>query len=394
MISYAEALRRVLSEVAPLPREEVPLREALGRVCAARITSRRTLPAFDNSAMDGFAVAAAAVRRAGALLPVAGSLAAGDAPRTLQRGFACEIMTGAALPRGADAVVAVESTRRSGCGRDVVIERPCAPGDFVRRAGTDFAKGQLVADARTVLEPRHLMALAALGVSRVAVRRRPKVAVLATGKELVAPERHPRPGQVHDASSTFLVAALEAAGCEARHHGIVGDDPAEFRRRMKKILASKPDAVLSTGAVSMGKHDFVTAQVQALGARLLYHKVAIRPGKPGLVARFPRGPLFFGLPGNPISTVVGFRFFVLPCLRRALGLPDEKPARAVLAADAEKPAGLRCFFKARLEGGKVRILPGQGSFQIRPLLEADCWAVLPEAGDRARAGTAVEVHPL
>jgi molybdopterin molybdotransferase len=218
--------------------------------------------------------------------------------------------------------------------------------------------------------------------------------VLATGKELVPPERRPKPGQIRDGSSSFLMAALEQNGCEARHFGIVRDDPKDFAHKMKKILAAKPDAVLTTGAVSMGKHDFVTAEVARLGAKLLYHKVAIRPGKPGLVARFHRGPIFFGLPGNPVSTVVGWRFFVRPYLQRCLGLPAEIPRRARLSARVEKPEGLRCFFKARREGDSVRVLRGQGSHMISTLLEADCWAVLPEARSGIRAGKEVEVYPL
>jgi molybdopterin molybdotransferase len=174
----------------------------------------------------------------------------------------------------------------------------------------------------------------------------------------------------------------------------VRDDPRRFRAVLARALRWKPDTVITTGAVSMGKHDFVTGEVRRLGAKILYHKVAIRPGKPGLVARLPNGPVLFGLPGNPVSTVVGWRFFVLPHLRRRLGLPPAPAQRLRLVSPAPKPEGLRCFFKARREAGGVRVLPGQSSHQISPLLAADCWAVLPERGALTRARTLVEVHPL
>lgn len=395
MIRYAEALRRIRQAAAAaglFRAEDVVLAGAAGRVTAARLVSLEDLPRWDNSAMDGYAVRAA---DAPGRLPVAASVSAGDQPpRSLARGTACEIMTGAPLPAGADAIVPVELAERD----DGLVRLPgdVSRGDYVRRAGRDFKAGSAIVEAGTALETKHLLALAALGAAKVPVRRRPRVAVLSTGRELVAPGKPPKPGQIRDATSLYLMAELRRLGCEARFHGVVRDDPSDFKRRMKKILR-EADVILTTGAVSMGKHDFVAAAVQELGAELLYHKVAIRPGKPGLVARFPRWPVVFGLPGNPISTVAGLRFFVRPYLRERLGLAPERPLRVKLEAACEKPAGLRCFFKARLsmtpEGVSVRVLPGQGSFQIHSLLAADGWAVLPEAGRSVRAGAVVEYYP-
>ena len=182
--------------------------------------------------------------------------------------------------------------------------------------------------------------------------------------------------------------------CDFRHFGIVKDEPADFAARLDRALELEPDLILTTGAVSMGRHDFVPKALEEHGGELVFHKAAIRPGKPVLAARVG-GALLLGLPGNPLSTVVGLRFFAEPYLRRLLGRPDEKPRLAPLAAAAGKPEGLRCFFKAALtEDFKVRVLEGQASFQIDPLLSADCWAVLPEAGKRVEAGAAVEVYPL
>lgn len=405
MISYAEALqilRRAAAERRSLPPEEVPLAEASGRVASRTIFSAEPLPPFDNASMDGYAVLAAdtapAVPRRPLRLPVLGAVAAGDAPGPASKGGAYEIGTGAPLPAGLDAVIRIEDVRVIEDGKAVEIQAPAEAGDYVRRAGQDFRAGTPVLEAGTRLGPRHLLALAALGHDAVPVRRRPKVALISTGKELVDPGLRPGPGQIRNATASFLVAALPLAGAEAVFVGTVPDDPEDFRRRIKEALGLGPDLIVTTGAVSMGRQDFIAGELRGLGAEILYHKVAIRPGKPGLVAGFHGGPLLFGLPGNPVSTVVGLRFFLLPFLRLLLGQPEELPLRARLSEDAPKPEGLRCFYKAVLAAGpggaEVRALAGQASFQVRPLLDANAWLVLPEDGDVARAGGEAEVLPL
>jgi molybdopterin molybdotransferase len=398
MIPYAQALRLLAEALGPqpaLPEETVALAQACGRVSARRILGAEALPPFDNSAMDGYAVKAAETADAPLRLAVKGSVFAGDAPLTEISQGAYEITTGGPLPPGCDAVVPIEQVTLMNSGRAIEVQEPAHPGDYVRPRGRDFQAGAPILEAGTPLEPRHILALAALGVDEVQVRRRPRLALIATGKELAKPGRKPGPGQIRNSTSAYIQAALPGAGAELLMSLSVGDDPAAFKAAMSRALGAKPDIVLTTGAVSMGRHDFVAAAVGELGAKTLYHKTAIRPGKPGLVALFPDGgPLFFGLPGNPLSTVVGLRFFVLPVLRRLLGLPEETPRRCALAADAAKPAGLRCFYKAFEEKGKVRALLEQASFQIRPLLDANCWLVLPEEGDLAQEGLSVDIYPL
>lgn len=400
MIRHEAALAQIVSAAtarsADVSDETVALSDALGRVSAAALDSREDIPPFDNCAMDGYALAAAKAARAPARLPVLGVVMAGDAPRcAVQTGGAWRVMTGASLPAGCDAVVPVERTRALDGGAAVEILDPVEPGDYVRARGRDFAAGAKICPAGTRLGARHLLALAAAGVARVPVRRRLRVALIATGRELAAPGEDLGPGRVRDASSTYLAAALAQLGADFKFHGIVADEPAHFRALLEKIAARGVDVLLTTGAVSMGDADFVPTALEALGAEILFHKVALRPGKPVLFARLKSGPLIFGLPGNPVSTVVGLRFFVEPCLRALLGRPAESPFRARLSADAAKPEGLRCFFKARrLDDGRVDILPGQASFQIHSLLSADCWAVLPEDGDALKAGAEIDVYPL
>lgn len=401
MILHADALALIRgaarSRARSFENEAVPLAAALGRVTSEALTSREAIPPFDNSSMDGYALAAAKAAAAPARLPVLGTIMAGDKPRcAVETGGAWRIMTGAPMPAGCDAVIPVEKTRELEGGSAVELLEAVETGDYVRGAGRDFAAGAEVCPAGTRLGARHLLALAAVGVASVPVRRRPRVALIATGKELVAPECELKPGHIRDSSSTYLAAAVPALGAEFDFFGVVGDEPAEFRARLEKILSEfYYDVVLTTGAVSMGAADYIPETVQALGADVLFHKTAIRPGKPGLFARFGKGSLLFGLPGNPISTVVGLRFFVEPCLRELLGRPHESPTRAVLANDVDKPEGLRCFYKARrAPDGKVEILEGQASFQIHSLLSSDCWAVLPEEGASVKRGAEVDVYPL
>jgi molybdopterin molybdotransferase len=394
---YGEALTKIRAAAKArglLPEETVPLSAAVGRVTSRALVSVDPVPPFDNSSMDGFALAAAKAAKVPARLTVLGTILAGDKPRcAVETGGAWRIMTGAPMPAGCDAVVPVEKTREQG-GQVEVLEA-AESGDFVRGAGRDFPAGGEVCPAGTRLGARHLLALAAVGLSEIPVRRKPRVALISTGRELVAPGNALKAGQIRDASSTYLSAAIPALGCEYSFAGIVADDPADFRKRLKRVMMDGVDVVLTTGAVSMGISDFIPSALKELGAEPVLHKVMIRPGKPVFVANLPKGPLFVGLPGNPVSTVVGLRFFVEPLLRELTGRPAEPRLRSALKSPVDKPEGLRCFFKAkRHDDGFVEILPGQASFQIHSLLSADCWAVLPEDGEHLPAGTKIDTYPL
>lgn len=421
MISYDEALDVIhgLAAGRELPAETLALAECVGRVSARDVLGNEAIPPFDNSAMDGFAVTASLTRNASEAAParfrVAGCVAAGD-PVFRHDGkpdAAVEIMTGAAMPEGAlDAVVKVEDVEvvRDGGGKalEILVRRPLKARENVRGRGEDFRPGQRALAAGSVLMPEHVMALASLGVARVEARRQPQVAVVSTGRELVDhSETALKPGMIRNSTAPYLMAALSIYGARARHYGTIADEPGRFIDVMSGVLRDAPDVILTTGAVSMGKHDFIGAALEKLGARILFHKVAIRPGKPLLVADWEsqvsaapekKSPVVFGIPGNPVSTAVGLRFFVLPHLRAIAGLPPEKPMRAVITADVSKPEGLRCFFKARMlvsgDGAGVTVLKGQPSFMVSSMLEANAWAVLPEAGNRIQSGTVVDVYPL
>lgn len=417
-------LRRVLAECAPLGIESVKLHAACGRILAEPVVSSEALPPFKNSSMDGYALAAAgAPVPAGSEFLICGELAAGDAPLGAEGAAACglrpvtsngvadnsvawEIMTGAPLPAAADRVVAVENTERLENPPRVRVLQDVLPGQSVRCAGTDVKIGErlikqeqlFVARNRCPITAQHIMLLAAIGQQRLRVAERPRLALLCTGRELVdAAMKTLEPGQIRNASGPFLAARIERAGGVLAHQETVGDDVAVFLAAFERARKAGAHIILSSGAVSMGRYDFVPEALRRLGAKVIFHKLAIRPGKPLLFARLPDGTLYFGLPGNPISTAVGMRFFVEPAMRAQLGLPPEKPWRVPLLEPFSQGAALRFHLKSRVTINAcgqlgVRILPGQQSYRIRPLADANCWAVTTlEAGVHA-AGTLVDVY--
>lgn len=404
MIDYPQALSLLQQAVSPLEAERVESVRAHGRVLATAVVSEVALPAFDNSSMDGFALATGGkTLPEGSELAVRGSQAAGDEHRRADGG-AWEIMTGARVPEGLDAIVPVEQVevlaRDAGRPASIRLRQAVEPGDFLRRRGEDVAEGSEVIAAGTVLRTQEVMLLASLGVARVQVRRRPRVAVIATGRELVVDPAQPlQSGQIRDSNRPFLLGQLQAAGAEVVWHGVVGDEVAPFRQALEQALSLGADVILSTGAVSEGRYDFVPDALRERGARIVFHKVAVRPGKPVLFAALREGPLYFGLPGNPVSTAVGLRFFVEPALRAMSGQPAESPLRIALKADFAKAPALRFFARAwvgpdaagRLE---VEVLPKQESFRLMPMLQANAWAVVPEGQAGAARGEAVEVYGL
>jgi molybdopterin molybdotransferase len=403
-LGIEDAIARVRTASQLLPAERLALADARGRVLAEDVVAPMPLPPFDNSAMDGFAlrVQGAAIAP-GRTFAVEGEQAAGDAARAA-RGEACEIMTGARMPDGYDSVAPIEDVavlQRDAAQRAtrIRIEREVAPGQHLRRAGEDLAAGALALAAGTVLDPFACMLLDALGSVDVAVRRKPRVAVFATGRVLVAdPRRKLASGEIRDSNGPYLQARLIEAGADVVRRATLPDDADAFVAAVREALAAGVDIVISTGAVSMGRYDFVPQALATLGAQTVFHKLRMRPGKPQLFATLPQGTLFFGLPGNPISAAVGQRLLVEAALRRMLGMPDETRWRLPLAAELRKKPGNASIQKAGLRlhaDGSVRVHPlrGQESFRIAPLRGTHAWILLPEDAEQLAAGTLVEALP-
>ncbi|MCU1375898.1 MAG: molybdenum cofactor synthesis domain [Actinomycetia bacterium] len=390
MISLDEAREHVLARVAPLGPVEVGLEEALGAVTAAEVIATEAVPPFANSAMDGYAVRAADTVGAPVELKVVGMIAAGTAPEgSVGPGQAMRIMTGAPVPDGADAVVLVERTRTEG---DVVtIEITVEPGTAFRGVGEDVRPGDVVVAPGTVLTAGHLGVLASVGVDRVTVHRRPRVGVLSTGDELVTSGPLGR-GQIRDSNRPTLLALVREAGFEAVDLGVAADDEASITAAIERAVASC-DAVLTSGGVSMGDLDYVKVVLDRIGD-MRWMQIAIKPAKPfafGTVGRVP----VFGLPGNPVSSMVSFELLARPALRRMAGRTDLDR----LTVSAVAPDGLRRSADGKIHfarvvatqddgGWVVRSAGGQGSHHLVAMAAANALAVLAD-GDGVAPGETV-----
>jgi molybdopterin molybdotransferase len=394
----------VVALLPQMPAEEVPIAQARGRVLAADLVASVSLPSFDNSAMDGYAVRAADLDGAGegrpVELPVAADLPAGrtDGP-PLEPGTAHRIMTGAVLPDGADAVVPVEQTD-GGTARVRVLAAP-RPGAHVRYAGEDVKAGEVVLTAGTVLGAPQIGLTAAVGWAVVPVRRRPRVLVLSTGSELVAAGTPLRPGQIYESNGPMIAAAVEEAGGSAELLRFVPDDVEEFLGRLRERLAVDPaDLVITSGGVSAGAYEVVKDAFTGRGVEFV--KVAMQPGGPQGAGRADLGDglrvAVVTLPGNPVSSHVSFEAFVRPALRTALGHPH--PRRPVVTATLGEawtsPPGRLQFRRATLDAvhGTVREVGGPASHLLASLARAECLVVVPEEVTELAEGAAVETWLL
>jgi molybdopterin molybdotransferase len=399
MRTVDEHLTEILGSVTALPPLDLALLEALGTVLAEPVSAPVPLPPFDNSAMDGYAVVAADIAVATeadpVTLPVVGDIVAGDSGvAAIRPGLTARIMTGAPLPAGADAVVPVEWT--DGGNATVRISRAAPPGNYIRRAGEDVVAGQVVADAGTRLTAPQIGMIAAVGRSRVTVRPKPRIVVVATGDELREPGTSLAHGQIWESNSFMLTAAVVEAGGVGYRQATVEDEPTKVLEMLHDQLV-RADAVVTTGGVSMGTRDVVKEVLAGTGT-VDFHKVRMRPGKPqgfGLLEATP----IFTLPGNPVSAYVSFQVFVRPALLAMQGLPPEPlpTVSAVLAEDVRSPAGLRHFLRGRLsfdQGYTVTAADVQGSHQLASLSSANALIVLPEDAEVVPAGSQVEVMRL
>jgi molybdopterin molybdotransferase len=399
LISVEAHQSAILRAITPLAPVSVGLPAAEGCVLAEDVTAAVSLPSFDNSGMDGYAIQATdtdhSSERSPATLPVTAEIAAGDtATYRLAPGTAIKIMTGARLPAGADAVVPVEWTN-GGAGH-VEIYRRVEPGNAVRQAGGDAVAGETLLEQGVRMRPMQIAVAASAGRNTVRVRPRPRAVVLSTGNELTEPGTPLVLGQIWDSNSYMIAAAAREAGALADRRSVVPDDPAGVLPALQEQFAHA-DLLVTTGGVSMGgEHDVVKAALRELGT-VAFTKVAMQPGMPqgfGTLGE-DRVPIFT-LPGNPVSAYVSFQLFVRPAIAALQGADDLRlpSVRATLTAPVRSPEGRRSYLRGVLGDGTVTPLTGQGSHQIAALGKANALIVVPEQETRLPQGDTVEVLVL
>lgn len=389
MITVTEARKIVSEQCSPMPATQKPIQEAVGYALAEAVVSRIDIPFFRQSSMDGYAVRYSEQQQA---LEIVTALPAGIATAMpLAPGTTAKVFTGGPVPDGADTVVQKEWVKEMD-GRIHITQTIPEPGMHVRPRGSDMAAGQQALEKGTVLNAMHIGMLAAIGIKEVAVTRKPSVAVIVTGNELVQPGEPLHFGQVYESNAYALRSILQQTGISNVAVTYAKDDPVQTRLILEAALESS-DMVLLTGGVSVGDYDYVAAACADNGVVKHFHGVSQRPGKPLYFGTFQNKPVF-GLPGNPSSVLSCFYQYVLPAIRKLSGIPLQAPVKAPLSADFEKKPPLTFFLKGMLSEGAATVLPGQASYQLHAFAQANCWIELPLQQTHFEAGTEVIVHPF
>lgn len=396
MISVEEALERILNEIRPLGLERIPVTEALGRVLGEDLYSTRLIPPEDNSAMDGYALrsedTAGAREDSPRPLKVIGDLPAGSTfEGRVEEGEAVRIMTGAPIPEGADAVIMKEYTR-SGEGVVEVLKGVCK-GENIRKAGEDVKPGDLVIPEGTLISPSEMGMMAALGRAFVPVYQRPRVSILSTGDELIEPGEVYKEGKIVNSNGYSLYGEVLSTGSIPVYIGIAKDSRESLRDKLTLAL-NGGDVVITSGGVSVGDYDFVKDVLKELEGEMRFWKVAIKPGKPLAFGKVKGKPVF-GLPGNPVSSMVAFEEFVRPALLKMMGMRDiyRRVIEVTLGEDIEKKPGRRHFIQAILKyrDGTIYAYPlrERGSGILSSLVKADGLIVIDEDITEVKAGSRV-----
>jgi molybdopterin molybdotransferase len=408
MLSVQEAQQKILSQFKPLEKEYIPLDQAAGRILAESIRSDTDLPTFNNSSVDGFAVFAADVfptsQDKPKSLKVIADIPAGSAVNVIiSPGQAARIMTGAPIPTGADAVVMVEDTdfnqRLAGeaAPRNVVIFKSVQIGENVRKRGADIKSGKEILPAARILQAQDIGMLAMLGRAKVPVRIKPKVALVSSGDELLPIDAKLEPGKIHDSNTYMLEALARKAGCEVVRLGVAADSYEAVKELLDQAADFHPDVIISSAGVSVGAFDYIKDVVENAGV-LNFWKVDMRPGKPLAFGEY-RGIPFFGLPGNPVSSFVGFLVFVQPALERLSGNETATKTRVkVVLAEGVESDGRESYLRAtvsRQNGIFVAKLTGhQGSGNLFSLVQANALLIIPSGVKSCPPGSEAEAWLL
>jgi molybdenum cofactor synthesis domain-containing protein len=404
MIPVAEAIQIIQHQTSALPSETLSLAQARGRYLAEDIIADSDLPPFDRSQMDGYALRAGDVQTVPARLRIVGESAAGRGwHHEMKSGEAVRIMTGAPVPAGADSVQQVELTRELGevDGRaEVEILEVVSPGRSIVRRGNEIKEGETVLLAGEQIGAAAMAVLASFGYAQISVARRPRVAVLATGTELVAIDQKPGRDQIRDSNNYSISAYAELAGAAVARLPLAGDDSALLMRQISDA-ADRSDVVITSGGVSVGAYDFTKPALKQLGAEIFFERVALRPGKPTVFARLPNGTLFFGLPGNPVSVSVTFNLFARTAILRMQGAKETTLTEdwAALGRDVKGAVARDSYLPAQLSTTEEGLLVAQplkwgGSSDFVGFVRAKSLIIVPRDAGVIEAGTRVRVVHL
>lgn len=397
LIDYREAERLVLENTPVMPVESALLMDAQGLALAEDLSARFDSPPFDNSAVDGYALRSADAREGRVFRVVDEAPAGRPASKSVGEGEAIKIFTGGVIPGGADAVVMVENT--SGWGEEFELKKAATPGQNVRRSGEDVREGNVILNSGTEIGAPEIALAATQGYGELPVYRRPKVAVLSTGTELVAPgDRELSPGEIYDSNSFATMAQAREAGAEARRIAAASDDADVLRDTIREALESS-DVVVTSGGVSVGEKDLVKGTLAELGVEQVFWGVKFKPGKP-LFYGLRDGARFFGLPGNPVSAMVCFELFVRPALQKMMGRKGKERPRVEVYFDADvenrfgRMHAMRVSLERTEKGWQAESVGAQGSGLVSSLTKADALALIGPESEGVRAGEPVEAIVL
>jgi molybdopterin molybdotransferase len=398
MLPVDDAIQIVQQQTSRLPLECVSLAEAIGRVLAEDTVADSDLPPFDRSQMDGYAVLASDVQRTPVKLKIVGESAAGRGwHNAMKPGEAVRIMTGAPVPTGADSVQQVELTREASGSNEVEILEPVPQGRSIVTRGSEIKAGETVLNAGEVISAARMAVLASFGYAEIIVGSQPKVAVLATGSELVSVDQKPGQDQIRDSNNFTIAAYAKLAGARVERLPLAGDDTNLLKRQIAEA-AARSDVVITSGGVSVGTYDFTKPALRELGAEFFFERVALRPGKPTVFARLPNGTLFFGLPGNPVSVSVTFNLFARTALLAMQGATEPllPQATAVLARSVKGAIARQSYLPAQLSTTTEGILTASplkwgGSSDFVGFVRATSLIIVPQDTGVVEAGSKVRV---
>ena len=401
MITYKEALNIIEKTLTSLEIKDIAVHQAFG-VNSETLVSASHVPPFSNSAMDGVAIKSketkATTKENPQRLEIKNTIYAGDKVITSNDNHVCfEIMTGALMPKNFDAVIPIEQVEiiKENNKSYLLLKEPIKKGRNVRLAGEDFLPGDIILEKGKSINPYNLMSLLMNKINKVKVFQSPKIGIVATGSELDGNSE----SSIPNTNGPYIEACVRRLGLECTNQLHAKDDPSEIKMQIKKCMDAGADIITTSGGVSAGKADFVPSVLIDMGAEILFHKVRIRPGKPILMAKFPNGKIVFGLPGNPVSVAVGFRFFVNSAIRLMQGQTKEKSLIAINQLEFQKSEKFCFFAKAKTTVNdqgmlEVIILEGQESFKLKPFREANSWAIIPEGLEVINKEQKIEIVPL